>query len=548
MSWAIAAPTAAVKPPTTVQFTEGTAIVGTLPKDTQWTSTHQANGTVLIKQGSGTAATTLTLPKPPQGTKISWEYIVPVPPCDWGTPPAVTPSCPDGSHQTNGSWVHTDVCPIWIYQNGVCPPPVNQFQWKAPVPPSQFTAISRPAKGASYLTFYGTTVTRFTDHEHDLGSAVAWLTDIYSRHQGFNANDSMLAAYRPDGGYEAYNVTTRAAIKSLNGVGGDPEFQWDVNDPNIGYYLGNNGSTILRRIDVAANTSSVQYDFTNDVHSIAPDANRWSTKTEGSPSANGCIWSLMGRHEQSGTWPTRAYVALDICAKRVIWSKVATTEFDSISTTPSGRWAVGNGTGNTPTTAFKLDNSGISKVLMDHGEHNDICALPNGHDALVVCNYKSGPDDGKCYSIDIDNGTRIDHFSLYNNPIVGTDYAVHISCKAFNAPGWAVIGTYGSDDNKSNLMLLDIPNNHLYGLSTLFANVPGGSYWPEPHAFPNRDLTKVCYNEDWGSWTNNGVDIVCMNVPPLPTAPPIIQMTPNKTATKTIGKPAYSKKPVLIKD
>lgn len=429
---------------------------------------------------------------------------------------------------------------------GACNPPTT-FNWQAPVAPTQIAAATKPAKGASFVNMYGIKVNRFTDHANDPVSPLhpAWLRNQYSRLQPWNADGSLQLIYQPDGGYNVFNAALPYAFaKKLNGIGGDPEFQFSPTDPNSGLYLGNYGSTILRKLNISANTSTVWYDFTNDVRTLAPDANRWSTKSEGSPSADGKIWALMGRHEQSGTWPTRAYVALDVVAKRVVWSKAASGEFDSISASPSGRYAVGNGTGSTPTIAFALDGSGLSKTLYDHGEHSDICARTDGHDALVMCNTKSGDDDGKCFAVDIDNGVRKDLFSLYNTPWIGTDYGMHISCKGYRKPGWAVFGFYGSSDNKSNLVLVNIETGAVFAISPLYAKV--SSYWYEPHCSASVDLAKITCNMNFNG---DDTDAYVLDMPalPLPGAVGWMQPAAAKMATKT-AHPIFIRntKPTLV--
>lgn len=485
----------------------------------------------------------------------------PPPQCDPVPPDASRPQdCAVTNPNTTGTWTQTHGwtqapppgCALtatpWVPTTApanactpVGPPP---FVWMSPVPPAQFPMGTKPAKGGSMTSFYGTIITRLTDHANDPVSPLhpAWLREQYSRFQAFNADDSLVIIYQPNGGYNVFNAhPPYNFVKSLNGLGGDPEFQWSPTDPNSGLYLGNNGSTVLRKLDVAGNSSSVWYDFTAAVQArIGADANRCSTKAEGSPSADGRVWVLMCRHEQSGTWPTRGYIALDVVNKTVLWSMVATSEFDSISASPSGRYAVGNGTGSSPSIAYALDGS-LTRTVLNHGEHSDICTRSDGHDAVVMADY-SAAGDGWVFAIDLDTGMRTDLFRLYQNTWADTDYAVHISCKGFRKPGWAVIGLYGSGDNKSNLVLVNIETAHVLALGTLFAAVT--DYWYEPHCSANRDLTLVTCNMNYGL---NDTDAYVFGVPALPANGIAGWMQPLQKADAAFVRPhvTFRKRPTV---
>ncbi len=515
--------------PTAITFTQGT-VTRTLPissascTDYRGSPVNGQHGLTRFRlicgnvgQGSYVQFETDAGPIYPQ-----WQW--PAPTC--GQKPAVASqhaTCPPGTEGAGWTQTHDWTCAAGSWQPmpwvpadppaGACapvgPPP---FQWQAPRPGSTFTAPARPAKGGSYLSPYGATVTRVTDHATDAGGGQAWLREDYNRRQSLNADDSLLAVYQPNGFWDVFDAHTLAFVKRLAGPAGDSEFQWDAADPNIAYYLSINGGTVLYRLDVAANTSAPQYDFTAAVTALWPTARRCWTKSEGSPSADGRIWGLMC--ETDGFAPL-GFVALDVVAKRVLWSMPNSIRPDNVTITPSGRWFVRSGNDSAGTRAYRIDGSGATWQLHPGVEHADIGVLPNGDDFFVSFDYTAGVT----FVTDIDAGpsSRRTLFPIYGNawldnvpPHPCANCAGHWSAKAFRKPGWAVFGSYGTPP--ANIVAVNVVTGAVYGLAANYVN--DGNYFDEPQCFASRSLDAVYCNENWG--TSLSIDVVRIDVPALP--------------------------------
>lgn len=429
-------------------------------------------------------------------------FVEQAPPCTWPPVPSTPPACPDGSLPTGGTW-QQGACPVWTYVGGTCGN--TAFQWQAPRDPSSFS-MAKPAKGTSWTTPYGTTEQRMTDHAVDIaGSAMA--RNDYSRRQPFNADGTRLLVYTGSGYWGLYNTATRAYVGRLAGPAGDAEIQWDVTDPNVLYYLDNNGGTVLRRLNVTTGVASVQYDFTSAVRALWSTAARCWTKSEGSPSRDGKLWGLMC--ETNGFAPL-GFVVLDVVNKRVVWSKANTVRPDHVSMSPSGRWFVVSGDDARGTIAYKVDGSGATRQLHAKSEHSDLGVLPSGNDFYVSVNYQT--NDGDIFVVDLDAGTKRTIDTAYHNPWSPSTYSMHFSAKAFNAPGWVVESRYGAPAGGANLVLINVVTGRILALGVNYP--PWSDYFDEPHATASRDLKKVVVNGSFG--TSKNIDVYQINVPVLP--------------------------------
>jgi len=451
------------------------------------------------------------------------QWTWPAPQC--GQKPAIASqhaTCPPGTEGAGWTQTHDWACSGGAWQAlpwvpadpppGACspvgPPP---FQWQPPRPGSTFPTQARVAKGASYASPYGALVTRVTDHTVDAGGGQAWLREDYNRRQSLNADDSLLAVYQPNGFWDVFDAHSLAFVKRLAGPAGDSEFQWDSADPNIAYYLPINGGTVLYRLDVGANTSAPQYDFTAAVTALWPTARRCWTKSEGSPSADGRIWGLMC---ETDAFTPLGFVALDVVARHVLWSMPNSVRPDNVTITPSGRWFIRSGNDSEGTKAYAIDGSQVWQ-LHPGVEHADIGVLPNGDDFFVSFDYTAGVT----FVTDIDVGpsSRRTLFPIYGNawldnvpPHPCANCAGHWSAKAFRKPGWAVFGSYGTPP--ANIVVVNVVTGAFYGLAVNYVN--DGNYFDEPHCFASRSLNAVYCNENWG--TSLSVDVVRIDVPELP--------------------------------
>ena len=393
---------------------------------------------------------------------------------------------------------------VTITSGSVTQPP--SFTWQLPRDPSQFVK-TKPAKGESWITPYGTTEKRLTAHATDIPGSERFRND-YSRRQPYNVDGTRLFGDQGSGYWGLYDAQSGVYLKKLNGPAGDCEIQWDATDPNICWYLDNNGGTVFHRLNVVTNVNSVHWDFGSVVKNIfgVAVARCW-TKSEGSPSKDGQFWGLM---VETSSFQPLGFVVLDVVNKRVVWSKSNSLRPDHVSMSPSGKWFVVSGDDSRGTIAYAVDGSGRTVQLHHKSEHSDLGLLPNGHDFYISVDYQT--NDGDVFVIDLETNTKKVVDKAYHNAWAPNTYSMHFSAKAFDAPGWAVEGRYGAAAGAANIVLINITTGQTVALG---ANYPVWSdYFDEPHACPNRKLTKLAVNGNFG--VSKDIDVYEIQVPALP--------------------------------
>lgn len=457
---------------------------------------------------------------------IQWIYPTAPPQC--GDKPATASQpgpCPPGtvSHWTqthdwtcdaSGTWQPLPWQPTSPPTNGCV---ATQTAWQVPRYVGGDAVPAKPAKNASFVGPYGLTTTRVTDHTID-APGQPWVVSWYNRFQAFNADNSLFLAYEADGFWLVFDRVTNALVRKLQGPAADSEIQWDVADPNTIRYLPINGGRVLRKMNVRTGVVVVDWDFTAAVAPLFPNATRYWTKSEGSPTADGRYWCLWA--ESDDFTKVFGYVKLDIVNRVVAWSMSnphGTAVTDNVGCTPSGRWLVDSGTQTgIRTTAYATDGSGRTQDLSNITEHGELGIRSDGHD------YYIGPDytAGVMYTVDVDTGVRRDLFPIYNNPWLGNNgdcanCAVHPSAKAFHKPGWAIVSTFGTPP--ANIVLVNVEDGRVFGLGGDYANVPDSSYWPEPHCTVDRDMMfLLCSDNLKNTATPLDVDVYRTDLPPLP--------------------------------
>lgn len=462
---------------------------------------------------------------PENGGPIYSQWVYPIPP-----PPANearTQDCSVTNPGTTGTWTQTHG---WTWDGtqyqpqpwtpdsapaGACtavqPPP---GVWQAPAPGSTFPILPKPAKGGSFVGPYGMVTTRITDHTADVSQP--WLAVWYNRHQAFNADNTMFVVFQPNGFWDVYSTANGAFLKHLNGPAGDCEFQWDLHDPNAALFLPINGGSVFRKMDVAANTNSVYWDFTTAARAIFPNATRYWTKSEGSPSADGRYWGLMAEADNFSA--VYGFIKVDIIAKTIVWSMPnpnGTTVPDNVTISPSGRWFVVSGLAPVGTKAYAADGSGTVRTLHHGVEHAEIGALPNGHDFIITENYQA--NGGPIFAIDIDTGQTLPFvLNIYNNPLFDNPQGQCVNCavwpsaRGLGHPGWVVIST--TEHAPSNVFLANVVTNQLYGVTAIY-NVRQ-DYWDEAHCTVSRDLSLMLCTMNFRNTLDNDVYLTRLN--PLP--------------------------------
>ena len=396
----------------------------------------------------------------------------------------------------------------------------NTFALVSGLDQSPIANLSKPVKGVSALDpTYGTCLTRVTDAANEEPSGFA--RNDYSRRQAFNADETFILIYAQDGYWHLYDAANLSYIRKLSLGGGSVEPQWHPTDPNLLFKLPNNGGLSIETHNVLTDEVVTVADFTNvasingypgvtSIKDIWPNVARVSTKNEGSPSKDARYWGL--QVENSSFTASYGAITYDLQTNTITgvfdFAANGIGGPDHISMSPSGEYVVPSwnaekcagpsslGTTNNPCglMAYTRDFStavGLSEI----GPHSDTAIDANGNDVIVISNYQSGFVE----SIELGTGQITRLFNIYVND---SATAMHISGKAFNKPGWVLISTYAATRTEEwwtkKIMAVEIAANpQILNISHTYSNEVG--YWTQPQAAVNRDFTKIMFNSNWGS-------------------------------------------------
>ena len=431
-----------------------------------------------------------------------------------------TPSSQNGSAANNG---HSDFRATSASQD-ICAPvlsrnlPLKKGQETAQVPDR-----SIPATGvAAQEPVYNTCQVRVTHNGQNSASEKRHRSD-YSRRQAFNADSSKFLMYASDGYWHLYDAHTAKYEKVLNGPAGDAEPQWHPTNPNILYFVPNNGlGMTINELNVASGQRRVVGDLGARLKSFWPNAATAWTKSEGAPSKDGRYWCLM---VDNTAWQGVGVVTWDMKEDRIIGHMNLDSRPDHVSMSPSGNYCVVswayNGMG---TRAYTRDftsphNPAVSSQpyvqLHTESEHSDLALNKQGEDVYVAVDYQSSTGD--VFMVNLKSGKRTSLFPTYG---AGTATALHISGKAYDKPGWALVSTY-AEHNASNpsasirntslqqwfhrkVFAVSLEENPqirplAHADSTARSEWAEDAYWAEPQATVNRDFTRVLFNTNLNS-------------------------------------------------
>ena len=399
-------------------------------------------------------------------------------------------------------------------------PPLLAGTERHPLPDN----VRPPFLSSTQDPVYGSCIVRVTDNAAH-PEAPAERND-YSRRQAFNANDTRFLLSASDGHWHLHDATTGRFIRVLNNLNGatdrlagDAEPQWHPTDPDLLYFLPRDGIGMqVYQLDLKTNQVSVVADMGPQIQQHWPDANVASTRSEGSPSADGRYWCFMARAMvDNGSWPMRGVFTWDLQEQRIIGTLSQDGTPDHVSMSPSGKYCVVSHTPATGpgTRSYRRDfqapysTSTPDAWLQLHttSEHSDIALDPQGHDTYVSVDYQS--NGGDVFMQDLETGQRTPLFSTYPGR---TATALHISGKAYNRPGWVLVSTYAEHpaDDSSVQGLHDERRQWLHRKlfavsltknpdirSIAYANSDAFQYEAEPQATVNRNFTRMLFNSTW---------------------------------------------------
>jgi hypothetical protein len=402
-------------------------------------------------------------------------------------------------------------CDTTVYAT---PPALSELSTQANDPAG--AAPPKPAKGTVFRDPSGTCMVRAT--AHDVEPPPTFARNDYSRRQAFNADSSKLLVYASGGYWHLYDASTLRYLKRLVGPAGDAEPQWHPTDPNTLYYLPTNGGLRIYALDVRSNVSRVAADFTGRLPWT--DANHVWTKDEGSPSSDGRYWGFQA--EAGNAFTIRGYFVYDLVNDRIIGTHASTLRPDHVSMSPSGRWFTSS-SDEEGTWAWSPDFT-HKKKLHHKSEHSDLAIGADGHDIYVSTDFQSS--DGDVFFIDIDACPAVaaampaasvpacPRTVLFPTYMNGAHASTHFSGKAFAKPGWIVVSTYDTQPTRlgtwpwytNKIFAVELAANpRIFNLGYHEVTHYAG-YWTEPHASPNRELTRIVFNSNWNTTSQDDVD------------------------------------------
>jgi hypothetical protein len=396
------------------------------------------------------------------------------------------------------------------------PPFVTDFEVRQP-PPFEEPAARIPFRDPAF----GRCLIRATDRINDKADS-SGLKNEYSRVQSFNADESLLLARSTQGNWYLYDA---ASLQPLGQVPLETDPRWSATDPNLIHYF---SETRLMSYDIASQETSTVHEFTDDFPGQTLSA-VW-TRYEGSPSRDSRYWGLMAEDQD---YLTSALLVYDLAEDQVIatldtrnWLDDA-REMDSVTISPLGNYFLvymdkyceqGQlGTESDPCGLMVYDRSlqngrGLLRII----GHSDTALDAQGNEVLVY------------QDIDTDSISMLDLASGAVLPLWPIDFSytpigLHISGRAFDRPGWAVISTHDGDaashtwmDDQVFLIELE-PDGRIVRLAhtrSLVDKNQEHDYWAEPQATSNLDLSRVLFTTNWDRSGTDEVEMIQVFVPP----------------------------------
>lgn len=451
-----------------------------------------------------------------------------------------------------------------------------------PTPVQAKPAKSTGVGDVSYTdSLYGTKVFRMTnavtitppDPDGADAPGTTMLRHDYSRRQMFNCNNTKMMVIAYDGTMQLYDANTFQWIKQLDG-GQSSECIWHATDPNIYFYTANQvGGRIWWTENVV--TGEIQEVINFNTLGTYPQAQGFWFKGEGCFSADGRYAGFMATTYDNVLQKNviHGLVCYDFVAGAVVGTLDA-ADFptpdaypDHCSISASGNWIVPSwGRDEGGTRAYSRDFS-TNHLLFNDSTHSDLGVGPNGEDLYVYADYLAGSaDEGWVMSMNMDTMETVRLIPLYFQP--SSACAVHISMKAFDKPGWAVLSTYQEMSAESGnlienkVMLAEcVENGRRYNIAhTQHRHVDAGyDYFLEPQATASRDLTRIAWASDMNtvpaarevymvglpSWAVPNASVVDPTAP-VNTVAPSIQNAPYEGGTVVVNKGTWTGTPTPV--
>ncbi len=393
------------------------------------------------------------------------------------------------------------------------PPFVMDFEVRQP------PQLPEPAAHSPFRDpVFGSCLVRVTDRRTDIapGDDSAGLKNEYSRVQSFNSDESRLLALGTAGNWYLYDAAGLQVLEQLP-LGIDP--RWDAANPNIIYF---SEETRLLSYDISTKEIKTLHEFAPDFPGQAFSM-VWA-RYEGSPSRDGRYWGLMAEDEN---WMTVALLVYDQRNDQVIARRsLPPAEIDSVTISPLGNYFLAYfdnyceqgqlGSDANPCGLMVYDRDltqgrGLLRLI----GHSDLALDARGKEVLVY------------QDIDTDTIAMLDLETGLVTPLWPIDFSytaigLHISGRALDQPGWAVISTYDGDQAAHTWMddqvfVIELKTGgrvvRLAHTHSLVDETQEHDYWAEPQASANRSLTRILFTTNWNRSGMEEVEMLLIELP-----------------------------------
>lgn len=417
------------------------------------------------------------------------------------------------------------------------------------------TLITKPAKstgiGSPSWTdaAYGAKGFRIGDYATDVTPVISvdFLRHDYSRHTTFSANaagtttpkfymlrtsESWLHLFD---GSTFQHITKSGLNGAMAGCAGDCEFVWHPTDPNVCFYVGNNGAGLnVYRKTIGSGTSETDVvvgNFTGRLPGGWNPAFMWM-KAEGRPSADCRYWAFLVQGP-SPSYAVQGFFCWDMQTDTILGtldaSAFGNNMPDHISMSAGGNYVV-------PSWAFlpaygtRAYSRDFSSYIVMHTEsvHSDLALGPSGEDVYVYMDTdSSSANDGWLMMCNMATGakTRLSYYYANSGATAG-----HISGQCFLRPGWVLWTTYAdyssyttypaspqlSFHNKLMAVELKAAGRILNIGATQSGPMNWASathYWSECQGSVNFDFTRCVWASNFRRNDDSQVDAVMYGLP-----------------------------------
>ena len=393
------------------------------------------------------------------------------------------------------------------------------------------TGGSLPAVGTLFVNpEIGGSITRLSDSASATRSSGGFINKTdYSRLQAENAdasqllvfavNDSGILQYAllpPTGGTAQPINLPDGNVSELSFLHDEAEARWHPTDPNrIRFIQGQNsykGSLKVFEYNLSDNSVTVLADLTGKLPVSWGASLYGMTAYEGTFSRDGNRLAWIIESGVNNAEVPVGYVAFDI---RNGGEVLGTLDYDArdhdhLSMSPSGEYVVISAAEKT--TVHPVDFSS-ERILLNETQHSDLCITATGQDCYVSVSFDDtdNPNYGWVFVTELATGNSTPLLNIFETG----NTSLHLSGRAFDRPGWALMSTYNCkserDTAKCNRLSLVELNADPQVIDLTGTHSSGAGYYAEPHATFSRDGTRAYFNSDWDN--SGSINVFRLEIP-----------------------------------